>query len=375
MTFSILWFLADFLKPKLEDPEPDAGDRVAGVACSSGPTYKVVKNIRQRGRLPDMKAQRVYITLVVCRALLAAFFFLPLPVSRVHETGLVQVSEGHRESVHVADTGILTEVIVHDGQWVERDMDLARFRHPQFEFERQQYEKRTGRGRPALAATQKRQAEAGGDPAARAGWSRLAGRPVRLEPDNAQLQVKQREIDRAAGAQGPAGRDGHGVPQAGRLAPDVGQGRRPAGVHIGDMNEAPHPGPGRGGRLPGDADQPGPGAGREPGRPAPGGVDPAVPPVGPAVHRADHQAAGHGREEPAHPAHQPGRRNVATKPGGDPNVHQPLVQTYLVAVEVEDPDETLTPGTLATVKIHLKWKSAAWWAWRSMASALDVGLW
>ena len=29
--FSILWFLADFLGPEAEDPEPDAGDRVAGV--------------------------------------------------------------------------------------------------------------------------------------------------------------------------------------------------------------------------------------------------------------------------------------------------------------------------------------------------------
>jgi hypothetical protein len=65
----------------------------------------------------------------------------------------------------------------------------------------------------------------------------------------------------------------------------------------------------------------------------------------------------------------------AVKPGGDPNVHQPMVQAYLIPVEVVDPDETLTPGTLATVKIHLKWKSAAWWAWRSIASALDVGLW
>ena len=70
-----------------------------------------------------------------------------------------------------------------------------------------------------------------------------------------------------------------------------------------------------------------------------------------------------------------GGGSLATKPGGDPNVHQPLVQTYLVAVVVDDPDQTLTPGTLATVKIYLKWKSLAWWTWRSITSALDVGLW
>ena len=38
-------------------------------------------------------------------------------------------------------------------------------------------------------------------------------------------------------------------------------------------------------------------------------------------------------------------------------------------------DATLAPGTLATCKVHLRWRSAAWWAWRSIASALDVGLW
>jgi len=41
----------------------------------------------------------------------------------------------------------------------------------------------------------------------------------------------------------------------------------------------------------------------------------------------------------------------------------------------DDPDSTLVPGTLGQAKIHLEWKSAAWWAWRSIASALDIGLW
>ena len=70
-----------------------------------------------------------------------------------------------------------------------------------------------------------------------------------------------------------------------------------------------------------------------------------------------------------------GGGSLATKPGGDPNVNMPLVQTYLIPIEIDDPDETLAPGTLAMVKIHLEWRSAAWWAWRSIASALDVGLW
>ena len=37
-----------------------------------------------------------------------------------------------------------------------------------------------------------------------------------------------------------------------------------------------------------------------------------------------------------------GGGSIATKPGGDPNVNQPLVQTYLIAIEMDDPDDTLT---------------------------------
>ena len=72
-----------------------------------------------------MKRKRVMVTMGVLAALVGAFFFLPLPVSRVRDVGMVQVSEGHREAVHVVDTAILTEIIVHDGQTVERGMDLA----------------------------------------------------------------------------------------------------------------------------------------------------------------------------------------------------------------------------------------------------------
>ena len=41
------------------------------------PMYRMVKNIRQRGRLPDMKAKRVYATVAVAAGLVAVFFLLP----------------------------------------------------------------------------------------------------------------------------------------------------------------------------------------------------------------------------------------------------------------------------------------------------------
>ena len=56
--FGILWFLSDFLGPKLKI----LSQMMAIVSLASmfvWPMYQVVKNIRQRGRLPDMKATRV----------------------------------------------------------------------------------------------------------------------------------------------------------------------------------------------------------------------------------------------------------------------------------------------------------------------------
>jgi len=39
------------------------------------------------------------------------------------------------------------------------------------------------------------------------------------------------------------------------------------------------------------------------------------------------------------------------------------------------PDDTVAPGTMAQCKVHLRWRSLGWYTWRSVASALDIGLW
>src|SRR5205085_1452777 len=95
--FSILWMLADLLGPKLK-----ILSQMLAIASLASlfiwPAYRVIKNIRQRGRLPDMKAARVYITLFVFTLLIVGFFLLPLPVSRVHETGLVAIEPADVEA-------------------------------------------------------------------------------------------------------------------------------------------------------------------------------------------------------------------------------------------------------------------------------------
>ena len=63
---------------------------------------------------------------------------------------------------------------------------------------------------------------------------------------------------------------------------------------------------------------------------------------------------------------QRGGGPLAVKPSEDPNVLVPLAQTYLVEVELTDPDAAIDPGQLAMVKIHAKWRSGAWWVGRAL---------
>ena len=52
----------------------------------------------------------------------------------------------------------------------------------------------------------------------------------------------------------------------------------------------------------------------------------------------------------------------------------PVAQTYLVEVELTDPDPSVRPGALVTAKIHCRWRSCGWWVWRKVSEALDIGL-
>ena len=52
----------------------------------------------------------------------------------------------------------------------------------------------------------------------------------------------------------------------------------------------------------------------------------------------------------------------------------PVAPTYLVEVEILDPDASIRPGTLVSVKVFCQWRSGAWWVLRKLAEATDVGL-
>src|SRR5262249_44155965 len=66
---------------------------------------------------------------------------------------------------------------------------------------------------------------------------------------------------------------------------------------------------------------------------------------------------------------------LAVKPGAE---HQgqlvPQAQVFLVGIIIDNPDTAICPGALAQVKIHNRYRTCAWWAWRSLSGMFDLGL-
>jgi putative peptide zinc metalloprotease protein len=137
VTFVILWFMYNFLKPyKLGVISAMLAIMAAG-SMVGWPLYRLGKNLHKRGRVPDMKPVRVTISASVLAAVLLLFFFLPLPVSRVRETGLVQVRPAYVEPVHVKVPGVLEKIRVKEGQLIRKGAVLAEFSSLQMKEEEQ----------------------------------------------------------------------------------------------------------------------------------------------------------------------------------------------------------------------------------------------
>ncbi len=143
VTFSILYFLYTFLKPyKLGSISYLLGTGAVGSMVGM-PLYQLGKGIHRRGRLPDMKPVRVWITVGVVVAALVVVMLIPFPV-KVRGLALVQVKPDEKSSMKVVAPdpgGLLREVSVEDGQWVRAGDPLAVLHNPELEIELQKLEK------------------------------------------------------------------------------------------------------------------------------------------------------------------------------------------------------------------------------------------
>jgi putative peptide zinc metalloprotease protein len=370
LTFSILYFLSNWLKPYKLGALSTMLAMAALASLVGWPMYRLFKGLHKRGRLPDMKRANVSVSTAIVAALLLAFFLVPLPISRVRQTGLVQIEPELVHKVTVPSDGQLVALHVRDGQHVVRGQPIAEFRNPKLEADLQ-----TALGNLKSAKAQydsnQRRYKASTDPEEQ---KQLETEASSLNSQIIEAQSKVRlaefEIDHLRRLDAPC----DGVILGAPRTEDVGKWWEKASptpfCQVGDPKDL---------RL--------------------------LVPVPPSDYHVLQQDMGK-VERLAVSIHFPGRGSDVvlgqvtrlpesdakevplqltqrgggplavkpTAPNADPNVQVPQSQQYLVAVEILNPDAAICPGTLAKVKIHCNWRSGAWWAWHKIASAFDLTL-
>ena len=368
VTFGVIWFLSDFLNPKLK-----VLSRMLAVLSLASmfvmPTYKMIRSVRQRGRLPDMKPKRYRITLAVFAAIVLAFVFLPLPISRVRETGLISVDPEYAQPVGLSEAATLTAVLVKEGDSVRKGAVLARFEskelgdqlamlradlageREQEKLFREEASRQTGKGREEL------------DKSATASGLRIA------DIERAEKGLLDR-IARIGELRAPVDGIVMGVPKdidIGRLySPNFTD--SPPLMTVADPSQLVV-------KLPVTAmqyrllrddlfDK--------------GSLDVAVHVPG----RTDRVYDGKvvrlpDSDEKKVPPQltQRGGGPLSVKPAGENGQEAvPVSQTYLVQIPLADTDTSARPGTLAQTKVYCRWRSGAWWCRWKLAEALDLGL-
>jgi putative peptide zinc metalloprotease protein len=362
----VLWFISRFLAPyKLG--AVSMGLALLSIASMIGwPLFELARSMYQQGGLPKMKPLRTTVSLCVLTAALLAFFFLPLPVSRVRQTALVECRPEAVDSVFVTIPSRLEVLHIRDGQRVREGEVLAEFSSLDMDYDRE-----SARSEYDIRTVQVR------------ALRRLAAQTTEpQEKARMQAAVTQTEGERKVFAAQVALNEGRRqrlklrAPRAGVVfgAPrpeEVGRtwerGRPEPFCSIGDPKKL---------RL--------------------------LMPVSPADYRLLQQDLGPDRDlavtvrvqgwghrtwdgqvaplpqmearEVPLPLTKPGGGPVAVLPGNKPGPRVPQSQQYLVAIDLHDADAGIVPGTLAQAKVHCRWRSAAWWTWRELAQLFDVGL-
>jgi putative peptide zinc metalloprotease protein len=379
ITFSILFFFYRFLRPyKLEA----IGSLLTFAAAGSmvgWPLYRLGKSLYKRGRIPDMKSNRVTISATAVAALILFFFLVPMPVSRVRQIALVQVDPTAEEKVPVHILGqqgaTLEKLNVTDGQPVQAGDLLAVFRsldvENQLEEARQQFE--TQRFKIEALERQRKETQ---DPLERGKLNIDHAAAVgEMKRARATMEVIAHDLTKLE-IRAPRSGIVMSCPKIDAVGRTWEKEQSQPFCSIGDPTHL---------RL-----------------------LMAVPtadyrllaeemaksrnlPVTLRIHgRAEklwrgtvtRLSASEASEVPAPLASKFGG-NLAVKPtnaaraaheGLQPNYLQPQNQQYMVEIALSDPDRCIEPGTLAQVKINCEWRSCAWWVWRTVSSTIDVRL-
>lgn len=330
------------------------------------PLIRLGQALQKRGRLPDMKGRRVGATAAMIGAGLLFLFLVPLPVSRVRQIGLVQVQPEAETNVYVPEPGILQALHVRDGQQVEENDLLAEFRSIDLENElaeaRSEYQVRVVQ----LQALEE-QAAVTSD----------ANERARVEASRTQAAAERNEFARLVEMfarrhqrlQVRAPRSG--VVLAPPRIDEIGKlWEKDQATPFCIIADPTHlrvlvPVPTADYRLLQEDLE------REPDLTANIRVQGRLGHAWPGhVTHLDQQEA---RQVPLALTSK-GGGPLAVKPSADPSVLQPQSQQYMVFIDLDQSDAAVCPGTLAQVKVDCRWRTVAWWLWRTVSARFDLGL-
>ncbi len=371
ITFSILYFMSRFLKPyKLG---VISGMLACGAAGSmiGWPLFRMLKNLNKRGRLPDMKPVRVTLTSIAVACLLLALFLVPLPVSRIRDIGLVQVQPDSIDKVSIdvpnRMPAILRKLMVRDGQPVTKGQTLAEF--SSLELQNQMLEALTQRN---IAEAQY---QAFGQQVSQTvdqdDQEKLRQRASEARVDRIRYNTTLNSLaDLERGLTLKSRMDG--IVMSPPKADEVGK-LFEAGATFCSVGDPTHlrlavPVATKDYRILEDDVR----------RARADGKD--VPVTIRIKGRGNQTWQGRITELPESeckdvPAQLTTKHGgpLAVKPSQNPNIHVPQSQVFLVYIDLLNPDDAICAGTMAYVKIDCRWRTGAWWIWRTFSSAFDLG--
>lgn len=371
VTFSILYFLYVWLKPyKLGTISAMLALMALGTMVG-WPLYNLGSSIHKRGRLPDMKSERVWATIGVVMAVLFMICFVPLPVSRIRESALVQFQPGEVEPLYVKNKGgILERMDVRNGQTVAPGEVLARFSSPDLENDLAEARAKVEIGDQQIQTLDSLRKNLA-DPRER---SRLDAEITRLRTErdiNAERLPTLMQMQKDLVIKAPRAGVVYGLPPLDEIGKtwDPDQERafcsiadpqalrvlvplRPDDYHMLEENIAELGGKeklaatirvqGRGGQTwSGRISQ------------LPESIAKDVPPALTAKYGGP----------------------LAVKPSAHQGQVELQAQHFLVGIDIVNPDAAICAGTAAQVKIHCQWRTARWWIWHTISKTFDLGLW
>jgi putative peptide zinc metalloprotease protein len=367
VTFMILKFMATFLKPyKLEVISELLAVGALG-SMIGWPLYRLIKNVKKRGRLPDMKPIRVTLSACLVAMVILVVLFVPLPVSRIRQSGYIEPTEITRVSVEVP--GLLKELLVSEGQFVKKGKELARFVSLELETKRDEALAQM-RIKEELVRYYDEQIAKEQDPAQAGRLREQRGKTFSewksaiASNDHVAKEMKLLVLR--------APRDGVviGLPQIDEIGKRWDREQNTLFCSIGDKTKL---------RM--------------------------IVPLSAADYNLLRDNLN--KERPNHPltatirvqGHDSktwqGRIGVlpksdaktvpiqlstkaggplAVKPGSNPNELVPQNQVFLVPIDLIDPDDSIALNSYAQVKIHCEYHSCAWYIHRTIASTFDLGL-